>query len=257
MQNHEIETVSGIFLDVVNPNPDDIKLDDIAWALSRQGRYGGHTLSELPYSVAQHTVMVSRYIEEALTPGEHLYDVLMETIERGMEQAMLESDDAKEDHKSRCEQQFEFLTDLSDRIKMHDLEFKRNVSLHGLLHDFAEAYIVDLPTPVKRIPGLYEAYKKVERNLDEIILKRFKFDYVDKWPGMRRYSDYIVGWADMYALMVEAYHFMPSRGLTWNLPGLRPQPQMLMSFRFPISAPIACEELKSRYEELKHTPIYD
>ena len=40
--NHEIETVSGLFVDVHSPAPTTIRLEDIAHALSQTCRYGGH-----------------------------------------------------------------------------------------------------------------------------------------------------------------------------------------------------------------------
>ena len=36
------------------PKPSEIKLEDIAWALSRIPRFNGHTQGERPYSVLQH-----------------------------------------------------------------------------------------------------------------------------------------------------------------------------------------------------------
>jgi len=66
------ETVSGKIIDLANPQVEDIDVKDIAWALSRINRYVGHTMSKLPYTVAQHSVEVSRYIEEMLTPGTEL-----------------------------------------------------------------------------------------------------------------------------------------------------------------------------------------
>jgi len=48
-----IRTSSG-YIDLLNPHPADIKIDDIAVALSRQPRFTGHTSGE--YSVAMHSV---------------------------------------------------------------------------------------------------------------------------------------------------------------------------------------------------------
>lgn len=49
-----IRTFSGQWLDVFDPDPECIKIEDIAHALSHQPRFGGH-LPKL-YSVAQHSV---------------------------------------------------------------------------------------------------------------------------------------------------------------------------------------------------------
>ena len=53
---HCIETFTGMMFDVVNPRPEDVRIDDIAHALSLLNRFNGHT--RLPYSVAEHSVHV-------------------------------------------------------------------------------------------------------------------------------------------------------------------------------------------------------
>ncbi len=53
-----ITTYSGISFWPLLPNPDDIRIDDIAHALSNQCRFVGHT--RLFYSVAEHSVRVSQ-----------------------------------------------------------------------------------------------------------------------------------------------------------------------------------------------------
>lgn len=55
-------------------------------------------------------------------------------------------------------------------------EFPGNfrLQLAALLHDASEAYLLDIPTPVKkRIPG----YKDAENNLMKIIAEKFGFSY--------------------------------------------------------------------------------
>ncbi|MEW6648186.1 MAG: hypothetical protein AB1450_13385 [Pseudomonadota bacterium] len=54
---HTIETYTGLTVDLANPDPRTISADDIAHALSRIQRFGGHT--NVPYSVAQHSVLVA------------------------------------------------------------------------------------------------------------------------------------------------------------------------------------------------------
>jgi hypothetical protein len=68
-----IVTNSGKKFHPFNPNPDDISLLDIAHSLSLQCRWNGHIDSF--YSVAQHSVMVSRIVEE-IDP-EHSLEALM------------------------------------------------------------------------------------------------------------------------------------------------------------------------------------
>ncbi len=56
-----IETYSGKRFEPLNPNPEDICIQDIAHALSQQCRFAGHTKAF--YSVAQHCVEVSLLAE--------------------------------------------------------------------------------------------------------------------------------------------------------------------------------------------------
>jgi len=53
-----IQTFSGRMLDVFDPNPDDLTIEDIAHALAHTCRYSGHCLTF--YSVAEHSILVSR-----------------------------------------------------------------------------------------------------------------------------------------------------------------------------------------------------
>lgn len=45
-------------------------------------------------------------------------------------------------------------------------------ALAGLLHDASEAYLIDLPRPIKHAIGL-EAYREAERRLQSLIYERF------------------------------------------------------------------------------------
>ena len=58
---NSIVTYTGRIIEPLDPNPEDIDLDDIAHALSNQCRFTGHTKSF--YSVAQHSVLVSEHCD--------------------------------------------------------------------------------------------------------------------------------------------------------------------------------------------------
>lgn len=66
IDQHHIRTYTGIEMNPLAPRPEDIALEDIAQALSLQCRFMG----QIPnlYSVAQHSVLVSRIVprEDAL-----------------------------------------------------------------------------------------------------------------------------------------------------------------------------------------------
>ncbi|MFQ5438087.1 MAG: HD domain-containing protein [Paracoccaceae bacterium] len=50
--------LSGRRLDLLNPSPLDIEIEDIARGLSFQARWNGQTVGEFPYSVAEHSLLV-------------------------------------------------------------------------------------------------------------------------------------------------------------------------------------------------------
>ena len=127
-------TRSGKEIDLVNMRPDDVVLDDITGPLSKLCRYAGHT--NCFYSVAQHSLLVSRMLPRALR-------------------------------------------------------------IHGLLHDAAEAYLCDVPLPVKR---LISGYERLERNVLTCILHRL---------GVENVSLEQVHRADRTALKIELFTLFP------------------------------------------------
>lgn len=106
-----IRTVSGKYVNVFEPDPETICIEDIAHALSMQCRFGGH----LPqfYSVAQHSI---------------------------------------------------FCADLADADQ----------KLAALLHDASEAYMLDIPKPIKL---KLANYGEIEDGLMKLIAAKFGFAY--------------------------------------------------------------------------------
>jgi len=122
-----IRTISGQYVNVFEPNPDTLLIEDIAHALSNQCRFGGH----LPrfYSVAQHSLLC--------------YEV------------------AKEPYK-----------------------------FDALMHDASEAYLLDMPKPIKL--ELAE-YNSIEDNLMNVLAKKFNFNY-PKSPEVERVDILLLKW---------------------------------------------------------------
>ena len=60
--------LSGRRLDLLNPSPLDVEIEDIAHGLARVARWNGQTRGTHAYSVAQHCVLVERLAHE-LKPG--------------------------------------------------------------------------------------------------------------------------------------------------------------------------------------------
>lgn len=131
-----------------DPRPEDFRIEDIAHALACENRFGGHTPE--PYSVAQHSVLVSRRAQE-LASG---------SVE---------------------------------------------VALWGLLHDASEAYIRDLPRPVKR---LLPEYQRLEEGVMAAIADRFQLGRAMP-PEVRR--------ADEELLATEARDLLGISDRSWGL----------------------------------------
>lgn len=121
-------TFSGKELHFMNPQPDEICLEDISNALSKNCRYAGQVKDF--YSVAEHSILMARYF-----------------IDKG------------EWSKAYC----------------------------ALMHDATEAYLVDIPRPIK--PHL-KGYLEMEAVLQEVIFERF--DVPDMCKDVKHLDCHIV-----------------------------------------------------------------
>jgi 5'-deoxynucleotidase YfbR-like HD superfamily hydrolase len=98
-----------------DPDPDQLDPADIARALANQCRFGGHCRAF--YSVAQHSVIVSRLVEERGGDAEDAFAALM--------------------------------------------------------HDATEAYLGDMPHPLKHRSPLGAAFREAEAHLEQALRERF------------------------------------------------------------------------------------
>lgn len=76
--------LSGRKLDLLDPSPLDIEIEDIAHGLARVARWNGQTKGEHPFSVAQHSLVVVdilRVISPRLTHAQHLQALLHDAPE--------------------------------------------------------------------------------------------------------------------------------------------------------------------------------
>lgn len=221
--SNTMETVSGRFIDLNNPTLDDIDEHDIGWGLSRIPRYAGHTVNELLYSVGQHSIFVTETIQRVFNPAEY-----------GIRASLHD---------------FAGKLDLRRKNELLDLASQRaapqKTLLAGLLHDGSEAYILDVPTPLKSLPGIKEAYGALETKFMQLIHEKFGLTEGQLPIG----TDDIVRWADSYTLTIEAYHLMRSRGKGW--PKMTPVTlRGLQEFKLPYASIEVYENFMNWLEEL-------
>jgi 5'-deoxynucleotidase YfbR-like HD superfamily hydrolase len=135
-----ILTHTGKHLDLLDPQPDQIDLTDIAHGLSHECRFSGQCRTF--YSVAQHSVLVSRLV--------HV-----------------------------------------------------DIAFEALLHDATEAYLKDIPSPLK---DLLPDYRIIEARLSEVIRSHFELP-AHIHPAIQK--------ADVVALITEARDLMPEEASAW------------------------------------------
>lgn len=76
--------LSGRRLDLLDPSPMDIEIEDIAHGLARVARWNGQTRGDHAFSVAQHSVLVEQFVGEmspGLTPVSRLTALLHDAAE--------------------------------------------------------------------------------------------------------------------------------------------------------------------------------
>ena len=81
-----------------------------------------------------------------------------------------------------------------------------SLQLAGLLHDAAEAYLSDIPSPIKQwLPD----YKAMEDTVQKVINAKFEIQLSDA-------DSKLLKEADKDATSTEAYYLLRSKGVDWN-----------------------------------------
>jgi hypothetical protein len=98
--------------------------------------------------------------------------------------------------------------------------------LWALLHDASEAYLMDMPRPLKHTPGFASGYLAAEIKLMKVIAERFGLDW-SKYP-------HEVEVADQVLLATERRDLMGAE-CKWEVPGVEPleaiiRPRLSQSF---------------------------
>lgn len=107
--------------------------------------------------------------------------------------------------------------------------------LMGLHHDDAEAYLKDIPRPLKRIIGPL-GYSMLEDIFDMVIRDALKLDVAMPDGSMMRGSAREVKEADEWALGIEAATMLPSKGCGWINPFYLPAPREELAAHATIEA---------------------
>jgi hypothetical protein len=149
-----MQTFTGKAFHVLDPRPEDIDLVDVAHALSICARYAGH--SQAPYSVAQHSLHVADALVMANIPAVSGAPV------DGLPILMRWGDTW-----ATCGWSF---MALQIGLTPEQGLVAVDLFLRGCLHDGAEAYVCDLPRPLKMcLPD----YKTIENRVEDALFKHF------------------------------------------------------------------------------------
>ena len=207
-----LETVTGKVVNVIEPSPEQICIDDIGWGLSRMPRFCGHTITEVPYNVAQHSVFVAQEVRNIFN----------------------------DDDLSNYPELKHMLKEIEELFQS-PLEPNRTILL-AALHDASEIYTGDIPSPVKQIPELRAIIKKVEHKLMNAIYQAFDL------PEPTEVQEKIIKHADKIAQKIEAHAFMQSRGNHWpNMPHI--SLEKLQKFESPKKALDSYHEFMNFFNE--------
>lgn len=209
IQKHVIETVTGKFVDMLDPQVETIDVQDIAWGLSREPRFAGQTQTTLPYSVAQHSMVVANFMSRLFIKNDPL---------RVNAIAYFKAND---------------IPDAITTLEVFGQAPKVFVK-GALFHDASEAYLRDIPTPIKNLPGLKQEYEKIEHRLTAVINRRLFLDIDPLFIELQQQYQHLLHFVDVYARVIEAYHMMVSRGLSWGS-DIVPHPSDVNKFQSPMT----------------------
>lgn len=164
-----ILTMSGVYVDLLDPRPSQIQIVDVVHGLAGCGRYANQSPRWI--SVAEHSWLVAAAC--AVTYAD---------LSRG------------------------------DPVAF------RLLQLRALLHDASEAYLVDLPAPIKHQP-IMAGYREVEARMQAVIFERFGLDPADPMghDPMVKVIDTAIRTEEMEVL----WGPRPT-GLTYGVKGLNP-----------------------------------
>ena len=207
-----VETVTGKLVNPMDPKVETIDITDIAWSLSRISRFVGHTVTAVPYNVAQHSVYVSNLVQDFVSKPEKFSAVV-------------------------CPEKPALLAAARNVSDINELLLK------ALFHDAHEAYIGDMPSPIKRIPELRPIIKAIEAKLDDVIIKKLELSPITDEQQL------LIKFGDRLAQAIEGYQYMPSRGVAWDLP--KPSIILIQNFPEPLKPLESMQQFMETYHQLR------
>ncbi len=182
--NGVIQLRSGALFSVLEPDPSVITLLDVAVSLARQARYTGHTTHQGEYCWAKQP------------------DGVIKMLPR---------------HSGACD----FCArDDGYSVAEHSVWVSRVVApgheREALMHDAAEAFISDVVSPIKYLPG-FERLRELEADVERAVAERFKLQY--PWSPEVKAADYEMLCAEVRQLMPwrqapEAWGEIPTRQIS-------------------------------------------
>lgn len=149
-------------------------------------------------------------------------------------------------HGLSCESRFSGQTNKFYSVAQHSEWVSRLVppefALQGLLHDAAEAYCKDIPSPLKK---LLPEYSEIERRVQAAINRRF---------GLPDVLDFPVKVADLTMLATERRDLMPKHADEWEcLKGFEPIAQRIE----PMAQCHAYISFLQRYDAVTSIPVWN
>jgi len=132
------------------------------------------------------------------------------------------------------------VSDLLGRLAVNP-ELGRSLTLAGLVHDAAEAYITDLPSPIKHLE-CFRPYVEAEQRIEAVMAARLGLEF--PWSPMVKQADNIV-------YVAEVRRLMSPKHPDWGLPPVPEQAVEWMLNRISLWSPAeATRQWTSRFNEL-------
>jgi uncharacterized protein len=172
-----ITTISGRFITIPDPDPDNILIHDIARHLSNNCRFNG--CCNKFYSLAQHSMFVSWLASVAM--DDFLYLIHSRKTIKWVDTAKM----------------YWCVPERAAGRNTEIIASDNTAVLEGLMHDAHEAYLGDCISPVKRYIG--EKYKELERRVDFAIRRAF---------GLASEQPDFINMVDKAALILESEFLM-------------------------------------------------